>query len=78
MHHFSGSPHEERRITATPRVAVGIAGFTRFRLVCIALVFTLLNTVQQQKDRLPGGVVSGCPKPHINGEYPMGKEMEAA
>jgi hypothetical protein len=22
--------------------------------------------------------VSGCPKPHINGEYPMGKEMEAA
>jgi hypothetical protein len=32
-------PHEERRVTAIPRVAAGNAGLTRFRLVCIALGF---------------------------------------
>ena len=42
----TGSPHEERRITATIRVAAGNAGLTRFRLVCVALVFTLFYTVQ--------------------------------
>lgn len=31
--------HEERRITATTRVAAGDAGLARFRLVCIALGF---------------------------------------
>jgi hypothetical protein len=36
---------------------VAAQAWTRFRLVCIALVFTLLNTVQQQKDRMPGGVL---------------------
>jgi len=36
MHHFSGPPHEERRISATTRVAAGNAGLTRFRLVRIA------------------------------------------
>jgi hypothetical protein len=35
----SRSPHEERRITATTRVAAGNVGLTRFRLVYIALGF---------------------------------------
>jgi hypothetical protein len=57
MHHISGSPHEQRRISATTRVAAGNAGLSRFSLVCIALVFTLLDTLRQQKHRLPGGVL---------------------
>jgi hypothetical protein len=31
MHHFSGSPREEKRIAATTRAAAGNAGLTRYR-----------------------------------------------
>jgi hypothetical protein len=49
---LTGQGHFRARL----RVAASSTGLTRFRLVSIASDFTLLNTVQQQKDRLPGGV----------------------
>jgi hypothetical protein len=46
---------------APHRVAASSTGLSRFRLVSIASGLTHLNTVQQQKDRLPGGLLPGRP-----------------